>query len=695
MDKDCHGNDDRFLPRLHAAFFATTIGSQSRMDLDNDRLDSWKEIAAYLGKSVRTVRRWEQAEGMPVHRHLHDKQGSVYAHRSELEAWRKRHSSLETTSARTVRSRMWLRVAAGTVIAFGTGAALVFFLALPKQREAQVNLLTTYAGRELQPSLSPDGTQVAFAWDEDREANFDIFVKLVGAGTALRLTSDPANDFSPAWSPDGQWIAFIRCAPGRGSAIMMLPALGGSEQKLAETNFCFSAVGPTGATEAPTGTGLAWSADSRSLVFLGRESPSEPVSLFVLSVRSGEKRRLTTPGSFPAADVHPAMSPHGSTLAFIRYMPDQTGGLFVLSLSEGLEPEGIPKQLTFGRSEVLSPAWTPDGRQIIFSDYVGHGRSLWRIDAAGSKSPKRVLQEHVTSLSIAHRAGRTGVRLACARQFLDDNIWRIELSGPSKAASPPVKFISSTRRDASPHLAPDGKVVFASDRSGPFELWISASDGHQAVPLTSFGDAPVGPPAWCPDGKRVAFSYAVDGQRDLYTMEVDGGPPIRLTSTAAIDDAPSWSTDGRSIYFGSNQGGTFQIWKIAVEGGQPVQITRSGGRYGVESPDGKFLYYTDVMSPTPVWKLDLTSGVTTKVIDATNRWPNLAVVDNGIYFARGNPVRPGSVEFFQFSTGQVHLIASTSRAPYAGLTVSRDRRSLLYTQIDQQGSDLLLIDRLP
>src|SRR5947209_19417240 len=52
-----------------------------------DRLDSWKEIAAFMNRDVRTVQRWEKSEGLPVHRHLHEKAGSVYAYRAELQAW--------------------------------------------------------------------------------------------------------------------------------------------------------------------------------------------------------------------------------------------------------------------------------------------------------------------------------------------------------------------------------------------------------------------------------------------------------------------------------------------------------------------------------------------------------------------------------------------------------------------------------
>ena len=58
----------------------------------DDRLDSWKEIAAYMRRDVTTVQRWEKREGMPVHRHVHDKLGSVYAFKSDLDAWARSRS---------------------------------------------------------------------------------------------------------------------------------------------------------------------------------------------------------------------------------------------------------------------------------------------------------------------------------------------------------------------------------------------------------------------------------------------------------------------------------------------------------------------------------------------------------------------------------------------------------------------------
>jgi len=95
--------------------------------------------------------------------------------------------------------------------------------------------LTTYPGSERHPTFSPDGNQVSFSWDGEKQDNFDIYVKLIGAGSPLRLTTDAADDFSPAWSPDGRAIAFLRRLPGVRAAVMLISPLGGSERMLAET----------------------------------------------------------------------------------------------------------------------------------------------------------------------------------------------------------------------------------------------------------------------------------------------------------------------------------------------------------------------------------------------------------------------------------------------------------------------------
>src|SRR6202049_1618739 len=80
-----------------------TSTPKSGADTQGRRLESWKEIAAYLGRDVTTVRRWEKGEGLPVHRHLHNKLGSVYAYTTELDAWRNNRAPVGAMDAPDTR----------------------------------------------------------------------------------------------------------------------------------------------------------------------------------------------------------------------------------------------------------------------------------------------------------------------------------------------------------------------------------------------------------------------------------------------------------------------------------------------------------------------------------------------------------------------------------------------------------------
>ena len=163
--------------------------------------------------------------------------------------------------------------------------------------------LTSYAGREICPAISPDGSRVIFSWKEDDEGNYDLFMKQQNTETPLRLTETAGNEYYAAWSPDGTEFAYALYSEDEGGVYIM-PALGGAPRKAADT---------------PLGTaGIDWSPDGRFLAYSSRAGQGEPLRIFLYSLATGESRALTSPVKSSGGDYYPAFSPDATRLAFVR-----------------------------------------------------------------------------------------------------------------------------------------------------------------------------------------------------------------------------------------------------------------------------------------------------------------------------------------------------------------------------------------
>jgi len=302
-----------------------------------------------------------------------------------------------------------------------------------------------------------------------------------------------------------------------------------------------------------------------------------------------------------------------------------------------------------------------------------------------------VVGQSISSLTIS----RQGNRLAYTQETSDANIWRMELLGSMVQSNSMTRLISSTRLDFMPQYSPEGKrIVFQSDRSGSSELWVCDSEGKNPVQLTTFGGPLTGTPRWSPDGQRIAFDSRLEGNADIYVISAEGGKPHRLTTETSEDIVPSWSRDGKWIYFCSNRSGNLQVWKMPVEGGEAVQMTKQDGFEGFESPDGKFFYYAKGRNIPGLWRIPVGGGEETPVISfyKAGWWRSWAVIDGGIYFLTAEPPPRPVINFFSFATNKVKQIAKVEKEAFVGLSVSPDGRWLIYTQIDDRGSDIMLMN---
>jgi Tol biopolymer transport system component len=219
---------------------------------------------------------------------------------------------------------------------------------------------------------------------------------------------------------------------------------------------------------------------------------------------------------------------------------------------------------------------------------------------------------------------------------------------------------------------------------------VCESDGGNCGELTWIGAAYTGVPSWSPDGRQIAFYSRVGETSQIFVIAADGGAPQRLTSDHWNNSYPRWSGDGQWLYFASNRTGTDQIWRMPSRGGAPTQVTRNGGFAASPSPDGRWVYYTrDASLDTSLWRMPVGGGDEFRVLESVAFF-NYAVVDDGVYFMA--PSAQGfAIEFLNFTTNTTRVLAHVGRCSF-GFAVSPDRKWVLYTQNNPEGSDLSLVE---
>jgi Tol biopolymer transport system component len=671
------------------------IPPQERMAAENrpstgERLDSWKEIARYLNRDVRTVQRWEATDGLPVYRRAEGRQkGSpVYAFTSEIDAWLRKNppsqaeKDPEPTPAKISDWKMgrvfWAATGLLILLAVGMVTWSISFRQHPVL-PLRIMPLTTYPGVERHPAFSPDGKQVVFSWNGPKQDNYDLYVKFLDGGEPLRLTTHPGVDGWPMWSPDGRLIAFARWVLGAPTAeVLTVPALGGAERKIYQFPLPFKA--------ADYWPGGCWTPDSKWLVV-----PIAPEALGLVSPQTLEVRRLTKIAAGSTGDCCPAMTPDGRNLAFLRASSGRIWNLFIQPLGPDFGPAGQPRQLTSQPTGVENPMWTGNGREVLYITSREGERTLWRIPCDGSSPATPV--ESLGSIGFHLAISPRGDRLAYSDNTTNWDIWRIDLAG-EKGIN---RVLSSSMQDINPQIAPDGKrVAFVSGRERGWRLWVSEPDGGHPIDLAPINGLRPSPARWSPDGKELVFECQDDGNDDICAVPSGGGAVRRLTRNPARDSLPSWSRDGKWIYITSNRSGSFQIWKMPSDGDESgaLQITKGGGLAALESVDGKTVYFSREQMASAIWRVAAGGGEETQVGSFRIFQCHTFVVSReGIYYTFSEePERWLDLWIYHFSNGKSERINRINKRPWGGMSVSPDDCWLLFTASEGGSADLRIVE---
>jgi Tol biopolymer transport system component len=545
------------------------------------RLDSWKKIAVYLKRDITTVQRWEKREGMPVHRHVHDKMGSVYAFQSELDAWVHARSAQQTLNVAEPREQSaifrfrWPAITlAVAVAAAGTALMLGFERTDHFWRNplggAIYQSVTGFDGRNEAAAVSRDGQFIAFL--SDRGGRTDVWVTQVGSGRFHNLTRGVEGELvNPSirelgFSPDGSMVTFWlrrQAGPtGQDISIWAVPTLGGEPRPYLE-----------GAAE------VTWSPDGNQLAY-HTTLPGDP-----LFIGDGKGPSRSSPILIAPAGLHShflAWAP-GNLIYFSKgSLPDQLDIWRVDPRGKALE------RITSHSTRVTYPVLL-NQRTLLYLASAADGSGPW---VYGMDVERRVAHrltagvEQYTSLA----ASADGHRVIATVSTPQRTLWRVSITDPSQNESTPARITLTTGAGFAPRVGPNYLLYVASAGTGE-SLW--KISGTAATQLWAGSDARIiGAPAVSADGRFIAFTVRQGNQTLLYAMGSDGSRAHIVSDSLELRGAPAWAPDGRSIISAADENGIPHLFRIPLEGNAPMPFI---GAYSVDptwSSDGQFVIYS-------------------------------------------------------------------------------------------------------
>jgi Tol biopolymer transport system component len=332
-------------------------------------------------------------------------------------------------------------------------------------------------------------------------------------------------------------------------------------------------------------------------------------------------------------------------------------------------------------------AWSTDDERLI----VSHGS-----DEGAVLDEFTVRDGSVRRLNFARNAvwpaiSPAGERLAYSSSSDTENVYRRDMAHPGSA---PVALGSTTREQENPQYSPDGKrIAFASSRTGNREIWVSDPDGTNLLRLSDLKGYATRP-QWSPDGKKIVFGTHEAERHEIFIVDVAEGLPRRLETNVLDISMPSWSRDAKWIYFRSFEAVGHKIYRCPATGGDAT-VLRTGhdGTSPQESPDGAILYFTARNVNTALMALSLKGASSESVVEGIppinneNQW---VVVPRGLYFVPAQA--PKSLYYFDFATEKSRVVFENQVPLADGLSLSPDGRWLLYSQTDEENTDIMLAD---
>jgi Tol biopolymer transport system component len=502
---------------------------------------------------------------------------------------------IEAVTEHRSGSRRWARMLPVLLVGIILGAALARFTAkTPVPEPVRVKSMT-HSGRDWNPSVSPDGSMIAFV--SDRDGRERIWLRQLAGGTEAPLTE--GTDNGPRFAPDGASVLFFRAAIDQ-IGIYRVPVLGGTPRKIAD--------GYYDADFSPDGKQLVCAS-------LWEEGGQGGVAVNILDIQSNQSRELARLMGRALYGLRWSPSGQwiaGSSTGASQNVTDNSIVLIDTRSGELITTEARPRRLS-------APSWSTDGRRLIVAEstsllgdlsgalgrvldldpFTGDEHTLFWVQSVWGGNHQYVTIDTIDEDSIV----------------FDEILWRghlMEISpGPDGVAEAELSLTQGNGRDRQPAYSPDGRrIVFSSNRSGNLDVWIMDIESGELRQVTD-DDADDWDPAFSADGEELIWSSNRGGHLEIWMANIDGSSARQVSQDGEDAENPTQTADGEWIVYGSANPAHVGIWKVRPRDGEAVRLTEGAHILPEVSPDGSFAAYFDTRGQLAQGRLrvvDLESG---------------------------------------------------------------------------------------